>query len=334
MFFSEFHESVNVEQLDILSEKLRKDISLFYDMKAFLSSDLSCQESIGRMSKILKKLGPPISFELYNAVKVLMQRIVSAIVDKESIEILMDLMKDCLNGDLDISENYSLESTSERALKLLNLLAYMFPGKFQRESILQRLIDMLKDNEYAAPYVLKAFTYLGRYKPLIEVHIKLISELAPICKKFVIYGTPEQARNATVCMHTNAMHSYCEELSTLLNLDIFPDIMESFKTSLVPDHERYRAAIVSLGLIAYLMPNRFKIQIKTAITRIVKDLILDKDDSAASQLPIEWCDEVNLPEKTRCKIAGLKTLARWFLSSEQNESSEKRTSRLLSEIIE
>lgn len=29
----------------------------------------------------------------------------------------------------------------------------------------------------------------------------------------------------------------------------------------------------------------------------------------------EWCSEEELPEETRCKIEGLKTMARWLLGN-------------------
>lgn len=254
-------------------------------------------------------------------------------VDKESVEILIDLLNDFLCGDSLILENVALESTYKRGLELLKLLAYTFPGKFHNECILQRLTDMLNGEKFVVPYVLKAFTYLGRYKPLIEGHIKLISVLAPICKKLIISGTPEQAKHAILCMYTNTKHSYCNELSSKLNLDIFPDVMEALQINLMPNNEFDRTAISSLGYIAYYMPDRFQIQIQKAIKWIVRDLIFDNSDTDTFQWNMEWCDEVNLPEKTRCKIAALKTIARWYSSSKQNESLEQKTFRLLSEII-
>ena len=73
------------------------------------------------------------------------------------------------------------ESAGERGLKLLTVLAYVFSAHFQHSEILRHMIALLHfEEEYVAPYILKAFTYLGRYKPLIESHP---GELFGLCKR-------------------------------------------------------------------------------------------------------------------------------------------------------
>lgn len=42
---------------------------------------------------------------------------------------------------------------------------------------------------------------------------------------------------------------------------------------------------------------------------LVKETSDDRDDIPDS----DWCDEEDLPEETKCKVEGLKTMARWLL---------------------
>lgn len=46
-----------------------------------------------------------------------------------------------------------------------------------------------------------------------------------------------------------------------------------------------------------------------------------------------WCAEDELPEDTRCKIEGLKTMARWLLGLKQDTASAHKTFRMLNAFI-
>lgn len=316
---------------------MRKDLGLLRDMETILRGDVSCKECADTMSSVLKKLGQPIMTNLYyNTVKMLLERIASVMVDKTSIEILVSLIEDCMNGG-SVIEEVSLppESAGERGLKLLSILAYVFSAHFQHDSILRHMIGLLSfEEEYVAPYVLKALTYLGRYKPLIECHAEFLGELAPICKELAISGSPKQAKHAIRCMFVNTQHSAEEDPSVSSNLDIFTDIVDSFKHTLDPEHENYRTAIVALGHIAYNLPNKFTVQIKNTISRrIVKELLVKDSDNSDNQPTGEWCDEDSLPEETRCKVEALKTMARWLLGLKQDVLSAQKTFRMLSAFI-
>lgn len=321
---------------------MRKDANLMRDMETILRGDVSCKECADTMAQVLKKLGQPIMTNLYyNTVKMLLERIASVMVDKTSIEVLVGLIEDCMNGGAVIEEvSLPPDSAGERGLKLLSILAYVFSAHFQHDTILRHMIGLLSfEEEYVAPYILKALTYLGRYKPLIESHADFLVELAPLCKELTLSGTPKQAKHAIRCMFVNTQAasdpSEPSESTLPANLDIFPEIVEAFKVTLDPNHESYRTAIVALGHIAYNMPNQFTVQIKNTISRkIVKELLVKDNENTDDNRPAGvWCDEDSLPEETRCKVEALKTMARWLLGLKQDVLSAQKTFRMLSAFI-
>lgn len=46
-----------------------------------------------------------------------------------------------------------------------------------------------------------------------------------------------------------------------------------------------------------------------------------------------WCPEPELPEETRCKLEGLKCMARWLLGLKKDELSAQKTFRMLNAFI-
>lgn len=333
------------------SANLRKDPNLLREMETILRGDVSCKECADTMASVLKKLGQPIMTNLYyNTVKMLLERIASVMVDKKSIEILVGLIEECMNGGTVIDEvSLPPESAGERGLKLLSVLAYVFSAHFQHSTILRHMIGLLSfEEEYVAPYILKALTYLGRYKPLADCHAEVLAELAPICKDLALSGTPKQAKHAIRCMFVNTQTTaesavgtgnISSETSTSnetnASFDIFSEIVDAFKVTLDPSNENYRTAIVCLGHIAYNMPERYNVQIKNIISRkIVKDLLVKDGSSGRTDRPTTlWCDEESLPEETRCKVEALKTMARWLLGLKQDVLSAQKTFRMLNAFI-
>ncbi|XP_053680344.1 sister chromatid cohesion protein PDS5 homolog B [Anopheles nili] len=328
------------------SAQMRKDPKLIVEMETILKRDVSCKECADTMAIVLKKLGQPIMTNTYyNTVKMLLERIASVMVDKESIGVLIELIQECMNGVKEVIEEVSLpaDSAGERGLKLLTVLAYVFSAHFQHDEILRHMIGLLSFGEsYVAPYVLKAFTYLGRYKALIESHPAILKELAPLCKEFAIVGTPKQAKHAIRCMFVNTQTGSAgsgNDLqgsgTDLTSIDIFPEIVEGLKQTLHPQSEHYRTAIVTLGHIAYNLPEKFHVQIKNIISRkIVKELLVKETADGRTNVPSkEWCDEQELPEETRCKVEGLKTMARWLLGLKKDVVSAQKTFRMLNAFI-
>lgn len=321
------------EFLTKFSVNMRKDSSLLRGMEIILKRDVSCKECADTMASVLKKLGQPIMTNLYyNTVKMLLERIASVMVDKNSIEVLIGLIEDCMQSGRVVDEVGLPPGTAgERGLKLLSVLAYVFSAHFQHETILRHMIALLSfDVDYAAPYLLKAFTYLGRYKPLIDSHPAIVQELGPICKEFAESGTPKQAKHAVRCMFVNTQ---TQEITNVA--DIFPDIVETLKQTLNSENENYRTAIVCLGHVAYNVPERFMTPIKNLISRkIVKELLVKDVAENREDVPTgDWCEEDSLPHETRCKVEGLKTMARWLLGLKNDVLSAQKTFRMLNAFI-
>lgn len=89
---------------------------------------------------------------------------------------------------------------------------------------------------------------------------ELMNELAPICQQFAETGTPKQAKGAIRCIYVNMPE---------LHDSLFPCILETIKTNLNPDSDHYRTAIVTLGHIAFNVPDKCKVQIKNIVSRKV-----------------------------------------------------------------
>uniref|UniRef100_A0A1B0D150 Uncharacterized protein n=1 Tax=Phlebotomus papatasi TaxID=29031 RepID=A0A1B0D150_PHLPP len=183
------------------------------------------------------------------------------------------------------------ESAGERGLKLLSVLAYVFSAHFQHTTILNHMIALLgSDQDYAAPYILKAFTYLGRYKPLVDSHPAVLQRLTPICKELAISGTPKQAKHAVRCMYVNMTSSVGSEGQNSEAGDVFAEIVETLKVNLSPEQAKYRTAIVCLGHIAYNIPDRFHVPIKNIISRkIVKELLVKDVPEDRKDIPSTEC---------------------------------------------
>lgn len=76
------------------------------------------------------------------------------------------------------------------------------------------------------------------------------------------------------------------------------------------------------------------VYIKIVLLQIVKELLV-KEVSIESDSHISdaWCSEDDLPEDTRCKIEGLKAMARWLLGLKQDIASAQKTFRMLNAFI-
>lgn len=141
------------------------------------------------------------------------------------------------------------------------MLSYVFPSHFHHADVIPQLMQLLRiDDESVAPLVLSVFTFLGKYKSLYEEFPELMNELAPICKQFAETGTPKQAKGAIRCIYVNMPE---------LHDNLFPFILEAIKNNLTPDSPHYRTAIVSLGHIAFNVPDKCKVQIKNIVSRKV-----------------------------------------------------------------
>ncbi|KAI8432824.1 hypothetical protein MSG28_013759 [Choristoneura fumiferana] len=104
--------------------------------------------------------------------------------------------------------------------------------------------------------------------------------------------------------------------------------------TLSPHSEHYRTAIVTLGHVAHNLPETFPVLIKNIVSRkIVKELLVREGGGGPNAPDDEWCSEEELPEETRCKLEGLKCMARWLLGLKRDELSAQKTFRMLNAFI-
>lgn len=345
-----------LEYLMKFSQHMRTEPRLILEMETILRKDVSCRECADTMTIVLKRLGQPIMTNLYyNTIKMLLERIASVMVDEGAIACLVGLVEECMDGgasaDLCEEIDLSAEVAGERGLKLLSVLANVFSAHFLHQDTLSHMVSLLShDQDYVAPYILKALTQLGRYRPLVHSFPGVMKNLEPVCKELAMSGTPKQAKHAILCLYVNSNAQTVtgsnggganssaetsggggENGATPGEGDLFGEIVDSLKVTLNADHEKYRTAIVTLGHIAQHMPERFLVPIKNLISRkIVKELLVRDVEEERENVPTgEWCAEEELPEETKCKVEGLKTMARWLLGLKKDVPSAQKTFRML-----
>ncbi|CAK1543464.1 unnamed protein product [Leptosia nina] len=324
-------ESVKAQEfLNQFSEHMKKAPELLQGMETILNPNVSCEVCIRTTSSVLKKLGQPVMTNIYyNTVKMLLERVSSVMVDHESLLILVGYVEGAVRGtDTSIAEECGIDikKAAERGLKLLVMLSFVFPAHFLHEDVLDRLTSLLElDDESIAPHVLAALTFLGKYRPLGEACPSLFPKLTTLCKAYAEVGTPKQAKNAVRCLFVNVPEQRSQ---------IFTEILETLKTTLNPQSEHYRTAIVTLGHIAHNLPDNFPVHIKNIVSRkIVKELLVREGGGGLNGPSGDWCHEDDLPEETRCKLEGLKCMARWLLGLKKDELSAQKTFRMLNAFI-
>ncbi|CAG9762008.1 unnamed protein product [Ceutorhynchus assimilis] len=318
------------EFLTKFSSHLKRDADLTEKFETVVRPSVSCKECSEATAAVLKKLGPPVMTNLYyNTVKMLLERISSVMIDHEALGILIGYVDDCLRGGNSIDDIGLHPATAgDRGLKLLVMLSVVFPCHFHHSNIINDLMDLLRlDDVNVAPLVLSIFTFLGKYKCLYEDFPDEMKTLSPICKDLACSGTPKQAKGAIHCIYKNMPPLHDEN---------FGQILDTIKDTLEPESPNYRTSIVTLGHIAYTFPEKYKVAIKNIVSRkIVKELLVKEcsenmeADYVAINSSDSWCSEDDLPENTRCKVEGLKAMARWLLGLKQDTNSAQKTFRML-----
>ncbi|XP_047520595.1 sister chromatid cohesion protein PDS5 homolog B-B isoform X2 [Pieris napi] len=324
-------ESVKAQEfLNQFSEHMKKAPELLQGMETILNPNVSCEVCVRTTSSVLKKLGQPVMTNIYyNTVKMLLERVSSVMVDHESLLILVGYVEGAVRGtDTSIAEEcgIDIQKAASRGLKLIVMLSFVFPAHFLHEDVLNRLTSLLElDDETIAPHILAALTFLGKYRPLGEACPTLFPKLITLCKAYAEVGTPKQAKNAVRCLFVNVPEQRTQ---------IFTEILETLKSTLNPQSEHYRTAIVTLGHIAHNLPDNFPVHIKNIVSRkIVKELLVREGGGGPNAPQGDWCSEDELPEETRCKLEGLKCMARWLLGLKKDELSAQKTFRMLNAFI-
>ncbi|XP_063982810.1 sister chromatid cohesion protein PDS5 homolog B isoform X1 [Diachasmimorpha longicaudata] len=318
-----------MEFLQKFSAHMKKDSTLLQGMETIVQPTVSCKECAETIAAVLKKLGQPVMTNLYyNTIKKLLERVSSVLIDEEAIRIFIGYVHDCLKGGNVIEEiGLNPSNAGEKGLRLLVMLSFVFGPHFLHNDILMQLVELLEiEDEMVGSLVLSIFTFLGKYKPLCEVAPDIMAKMVPICKNFALSGTPKQAKQAIRCIFVNMVD---------IHDTIFPDIIDKIKTTLTPTSSDYRTSIVTLGHIAYNLPDKYHTQIKNMVSRkIVKELLVkETTESTANAIESDWCKEDQLPEETRCRLEGLKCMARWLLGLKTDHLSAQKTFRMLNAFV-
>lgn len=70
--------------------------------------------------------------------------------------------------------------------------------------------------------------------------------------------------------------------------------------------------------------------VKSSLLQIVKELLVkESSEQTADTIEGDWCREDQLPEETRCRLEGLKCMARWLLGLKTDVLSAQKTFRML-----
>lgn len=318
-----------LEFIKKLSQHMASDELMLKLMEKICEPGVSCKESLDATNLILKKLGSPIMTNLYyNTVKQLLERISSVMIDRDAVKALVDVVAEALEGGDVITElGLDPDTAGEKGLRLLFVLSFVFPSNYVYKDIIKSLINMFKhEKNFVAPIVLNTLSFIGKYKPINELFPELHEILKKICIKFVMLGTPKQAKQAIKCLHLNTTENIEET---------FSQVLEGIKENLNGDkNKNYLTAIVALGHLAFYLPDTFPVQIKNLVSRkIVKELVM-KDYTPARGGTEEWSSVEDLCLETQCKLEGLKMMARWLLGLKTDEVTAQKTFRMLNAIIE
>lgn len=220
---------------------------------------------------------------------------------------------------------------TERGLRLLLVLAFVYPSHFLYQDIMKELLLLLKadDVDNVAAFVLQIFTFMGKKTPLHEEFPDILETLVPVCKSFIRGGNSKQAKHAIKCLYINTSNT---------DESIFADVLEivtnNLNEGLEARAEAYRTAIVALGHIAFHLPEKFPVQVKNRVSRnIVKELLMQDKTRTREDDGQEWCEFDELPLETTCKIEGMKMMARWLVGLQNDAISAKKTFNMLNTVI-
>ena len=319
---------------------LVNDENMLRLLETIVNPEVSCKECAEAGTQLLKKLGQPVMTNLYyNTVKLLMERISSVLVDKDAIQYLVQYVDLCLKRDEGMAVEdigIDVETSGEKGLRLLFVLAFGFPAHFMSDDVLSRLLGILsmdsQDHNVSA-MVLCILTFIGKYRPLESQFPDIVNQLVPICERLATQGTTKQAKHAMRCLHVNVTNQE----------QVFTKILDAVKENLSPSSPHCRTSIVTLGHMALLLPERFTIPIKNIVSRkIVKELLLKNQSEGESfvssahesQVTGDWCEEDQLSEETLCKVEAMKMMARWLIGLKNDVLSAQKTFRMLTAFIQ
>ena len=177
-----------------------------------------------------------------------------------------------------------------------------------------------------APLVLAILTFTGKHNPMIDLFPDLQEILQRVCLELISLGTAKQAKAAIKCLFSNV--STNQGMTFSLILDVIKNKLDGRMD------QGFLTAIVSLGHLAFHSPDSFSLQLKKLVSKKFVKEVMMKEATPARVGDSSWCSFHDLCIETQIKVEGIKMMARWLLGLKTNESSAKKTLKLLNAIIE
>nr|XP_054754844.1 sister chromatid cohesion protein PDS5 homolog A-like [Lytechinus pictus] len=293
-------------------------------MQQVISPKALCKKAIQGVGEVMKKFGNPKNpSPLYETMKTLMERIAPLLIDSAAIEEVVKLVAAQANGTADEVEGVSERVVEERGLKLIQILALVYPRGFSTKECYEKLIHMLQMGEdNVSDVALQVLTQTGHdmQADFPDIAGGLVKILVLLAKN----GTPVQAKRAIKCL----------DVAVTNKKAIFVDLFQSVCKNISLDHESHLTALMTVGQLARLAPDLFSQPMKVLVANTVVKGFLMQDQTEATPTKGIWCHDNMVTEETQAKIRCIKLLVHWLegLKSNQNGSATS-TIRLLTTMV-
>ncbi|GBM49507.1 Sister chromatid cohesion protein PDS5 B [Araneus ventricosus] len=316
----------SVEHVSRFCKDLENNIRLRSVMSLLLNGNISCSEAENKVKEVLKFVDKEYAAGVYyNTIKLLVERIVPVLLDKESVKYLVSMAKNSIIDDGEIEAELKLENSDAKGIDLINALANTYPHYFVDEELFSNLVQILdarQDDVEISEITLETLSYIS--KNLEHIYPKVYSELLPILQKFIRVGTPKQAKYAVY-----TVHKMVNDKET-----VFGEIIESLQDHFTMNSQYFRTALVSIGHIAYLCHDMFASQFKYIVAQtVVRDMLMKDHDLPRGGEEL-WGPFESLPEETKIKIEGMKVMVRWLTGLKDMVQPAASTFKLLNAVLE
>ncbi|GBM68051.1 hypothetical protein AVEN_220424-1, partial [Araneus ventricosus] len=101
----------------------------------------------------------------YNTIKLLVERIVPVLLDKESVKYLVSMAKNSIIDDGEIEAELKLENSDAKGIDLVNALANTYPHYFVDEELFSNLVQILdarQDDVEISEITLETLSYISK----------------------------------------------------------------------------------------------------------------------------------------------------------------------------
>ncbi|XP_071847616.1 sister chromatid cohesion protein PDS5 homolog A-B-like [Apostichopus japonicus] len=315
------------EHLKKMVKALQEDGRLLSYMNVVISPDVTCKKAAHAVGEVMKKFSQSKSGTslVYNTVKTLMERVAPLIQDMESTREFLKIVVGYIEGNGEEIKGVTNKEIVQKALKLLQMLAHVYPYTFKSEESFNCLTAMVQNEDVSSlsDTALQMLTQVGES---FEDHFpEAVKELSPLLTNFAISGSRQQAKHSIRCINC---------IYTSSKKEILEKIFKTSQKSLSLEHEHYVTALTAVAYIAHLAPEQFLGPMKTIIAGTIVKGVLMQDKTEGSKAKGIWCLDDQLSEETQGKLLAIKVLVHWLLGLRRNISgSVISTIRLLTTML-